>query len=661
MHIVFEIFSLFITKGGCVVKNYNENPMRFLLDFLHQEEEFNKDENRDDIRFIGYALDVRFNNVEVITSDPFKKAVGGIPRNSFLIMTLDNFEDVPLHFTVLKVLDIADTPVQEEQKQIFFEMQKKSMPKLDIITQSELQWSALNTEVLGMFYQNPENEFEIEFSADVNNFVSPYKYRIYAPTEEFLDIIINSTLPKEERVEIGNLRITENRLHFHNKKQNNIPVYTSVLDFLATRTALFGKTRLGKSNIVKLIAQSLIESNQNIGQLIFDINGEYANDNPQDGNTSLRSMYPDDAIVYSLSPKENTQSKLLKLNFYLLPEESHPIIGELLSMNGRDGSIYVESFANVKMPSFREYQNEKLSELERKKILWKIFIYWAILNKAGFELEFDRWDRFDPEFNENLRVQAYGERMPIAKFKNISDLTYEVEKISNFMKKINDVDEIVDSNGIPIFDRDHLALFHFLNPPKAGSGVAMIQPFRRYHDENPNFFIKEIIKSLEQGKTIILDLGNAEQDIMQYYSNRLSKEIFEHQVRKFTNNQLGDHYIQLYFEEAHNLFPANENKDVSIYRRIAKEGAKYHIGMVYSTQSVTTINNDLLNQTENFFVVHLSSEQEVNALANVNSAFKEVKEDLLSVKTPGFARMLTRSHRFVVPVQAKQFKKKECD
>jgi DNA helicase HerA-like ATPase len=110
----------------------------------------------------------------------------------------------------------------------------------------------------------------------------------------------------------------------------------------------------------------------------------------------------------------------------------------------------------------------------------------------------------------------------------------------------------------------------------------------------------------------------------------------------------------MYFEEAHNLFPAREQKD-DIYSKIAKEGAKFHIGMVYSTQSVTTINPDLLNQTENFFITHLSSQDEVNALSKVNVSYESLKDDILRTKTTGFVRLLTRSHRFVIPVQANKF------
>ena len=74
-------------------------------------------------------------------------------------MVPDSFEQngtsIPPHFTLLRVLDSAPTPLTKEVQQTYFELQKKSMPELDIFTQSELQWGALKTKVLGMFYPHP--------------------------------------------------------------------------------------------------------------------------------------------------------------------------------------------------------------------------------------------------------------------------------------------------------------------------------------------------------------------------------------------------------------------------------------------------------------------------------------------------------------------------
>ena len=83
---------------------------------------------------------------------------------------------------------------------------------------------------------------------------------------------------------------------------------------------MFGKTRLGKSNVVKLIAQNMIDATKethNVGQLIFDINGEYANDNPQDNNSSIYSANKDICEVYALTKREGTPSKEMLIIYFI--------------------------------------------------------------------------------------------------------------------------------------------------------------------------------------------------------------------------------------------------------------------------------------------------------------------------------------------------------
>ena len=325
----------------------NQNhPLRILKEFLDNEEALERAKQHDRRRFVGYALRIGYGEITIITADPYKINVGGIPRNSLLIMVPPSFKSnngqLPLHFTLLRVLDTAPTPLETEVQQTYFELQKKSMPELDVFTQSELQWGALETSVLGMFYPHPDENDAVEFSGDLNNLLSAHKYIIYSPDDKLLHLVTNSMVPEENRFLIGRIRLTECRLPLPNKPLPNVDVYLSTRDFMGTRTAMFGKTRLGKSNVVKLIAQSLIETTEkskNVGQLIFDINGEYANDNPQDDSFSIRSAYPKSCIVYALTRKEKTPSEELKLDFYENPKESHKIIRTLLIDEGRS-SIY---------------------------------------------------------------------------------------------------------------------------------------------------------------------------------------------------------------------------------------------------------------------------------------------------------------------------------
>ena len=107
-------------------------------------------------------------------------------------MVPSDFDLLPPHFTLLRVLEAAPTPLSQAVQQTYFELQKKSMPELDVFTQSELQWGALRTAVLGMFYPHPFEPNTIEYSGDLNNFVSAHKYRLYAPSDELLNLIVNS-------------------------------------------------------------------------------------------------------------------------------------------------------------------------------------------------------------------------------------------------------------------------------------------------------------------------------------------------------------------------------------------------------------------------------------------------------------------------------------
>jgi hypothetical protein len=637
------------------------HPLRVLKDFLDAENANETAKKYGELRFVGYVLDITYDSIVIITSDPFKIAVGGVPRNSLLIMTpAVQSENLSPHFTLLRVLDAAPTPLTKDTQQTFFELQKKSMPELDVFTQAELQWGALHTEVLGMYYPHPERQDAVEFAGDMNNFVSAHKYRVYSPDDALLDLVVNTLVPQENRFSLGKLRLTECRLPLPDKKQPDVNVQVSTRDFMAARTAMFGKTRLGKSNVVKLIAQSLIETtkkSKNVGQLIFDINGEYANDNPQDGNLSLRGAYEDECIVYALAPKGKTNSRPLKLDFYEHPDRSLRVLSNLLVNEGRN-AIYVASFRGVSLPALVDV--ESLPHNEKLRAKRKILMFWAILHKAGFpadETKLKSLISFDPGFSQENRDAAHGKKNP-AKVFSLDGLVQEFEAFTDLNRQATIMS--TSGNGKPLFDPDDNALLGFLKPT-AGAGPRMLQRYKIYHDPKAGNFIEEIIDEMDKGQTVILDLGNADEEVMRYFSEELASAVLFHQVNKFTENKLGDHYMQLYFEEAHNLFPVKEEATVDIYRRLAKEGAKYHIGMVYSTQSVTTINRDLLAQTENFFVAHMSSQDEVNTLAKMNVAFTSMRDDILRARTPGYIRMLTRSHRFVVPVQARKFDPKKAN
>ena len=645
---------------------YQSNPIRVLIDFLQNESRNEQAANYGAMRFVGYVLDIGFEDAKIITSDPFKLAVGGVPRGSFLIMAPDTFRGMPPHFTLLRVTDTAPTPLSREVQQTYFELHKKSMPELDIWTRSELQWGALSAKVLGMFFPDINDSEKVSFSGDVNNVVSAHRYKVYSPNEELLDLIVNGIVNEANQFSIGSLRLTECRLPFANSPPLNINVNVSTSDFRGYRTAMFGKTRLGKSNVVKIIAQSIIETTEqsrNVGQLIFDINGEYANDNPQEDNRSIRSAFPERCEVYAIAERENTPSQPLRLNFYEQPDTCIRLFRPFLEQRGRT-SQYITSFYSVQLPNIEDIL-QMAPGSQRTRAVRKIQMYWAILHKAGYPVDEQRLRainltggsrhaprHFDPHFNQRLITAVYQNQA----FQNpitIDELKNHLERVESF-SQANSGHQALRSNSGALFDADDEALMYFLNPP-TGGGPRMLREFMQYHDPQAGEIVNQILASLDDGQTVILDLGNAADEIRRYFSDLLSWAVFNNQESKFTNNELADYYVQLYFEEAHNLFPKDQKDLTGVYSRFAKEGAKFHIGMVYSTQSSSTINNELLAQTENFFVAHISSQNEANALAKLQVQYEGLQPEILKTRTPGYMRMLTFSNRFVIPVQVNRF------
>ncbi len=647
---------------------YQDNPLRTLIAFVEAERRYEESQTYDQMMFVGYVLEIGYNEATIITSDPFKKAVGGVPRGSFLIMAPDSFDGIPPHFTLLRVTDTAPTPLSKEVQQTYFELHKKSMPEIDVWTKGELQWGAFRSRVLGMFYPHPDEPNAMAFSGDVNNVVSAHRYKVYSPPEDLLNLIVNGIVRPSNQFSIGDLRLTECTLPFANVQRPNVPVVVSTDDFRGYRTAMFGKTRLGKSNVVKIIAQSIIETStedQTVGQLIFDIDGEYANDNPQDDSASIRSAYPDVCKVYALTQRPSTPSEPLKLNFYEQPDQCISILRTQLELS-QQGAQYVRSFYSVQLPNIDDVS--ALSPGSQKiRAIRKIQMYWAILNKAGFSADEGRLrglsltggsrnapSHFNPHFNGALIEEVHGDASAFTAPRTLDELTRHLERVEEFRQGNPTHSVLTSSSGSSLFDADDLALLYFLQPA-IGGGPRILRPFMTYHDHQAGNFVQSILSELDDGMTVILDLGNATDEMRRYFSDMLSRAVFAHQENKFTSNNLGNHFVQLYFEEAHNLFPRGEREITGVYARFAKEGAKFHIGMVYSTQSPSTISKELLAQTENFFVAHMSSQDEVNTIARLQSLYDGLQQDILQTRTPGYMRMLTFSNRFVVPVQVNKF------
>ena len=616
----------------------------------------------EETKLVGFLNSLDYKNAIVCTHENFLRNVSGCPKHTYLIGILNDLISNPdistkREFIILEVMDATINPNQNEMNVTQFEIFKKVLPSLDPYTQNELSWKALNCKIIGTFYTDKKDPDNFTYSYDNSNLFAPISYKIFKPCKEILNIILNNHFIKNNNnvipATIGYYRPTENLSYLEDHPEEKTNVRVDLKDFIGKRAALFGKTRLGKSNTVKLILRYIIESDLPVGQLVFDINGEYANDNEQDSGISIASMFKDKISIYAIKPRKGSKANILKINFYMQVEKGMSILRDMLRkeniVSQNATGFYSAEIRNI--DKIRDYKREK-NHRDFNKYMNKYLMYVAILFKAGFK---------DPPTNINYKF--YFPQDVFSSYKSIYSkekdwtldmLMTEMALICRFLSYQKKDNPNINSNELPFFDQEDLALLDFYQPSNSAGGTKVITKYKEFHSSNANDFTKTIIEDLKNKKTVILDLGNTEEHLRQYFSDYICAALFQYQEDRFTENNL-QIYFQLYFEEAHNIFPREKGSVRDIYSKIAKEGAKFKIGIVYSTQSPSTVSGELLAQTENFFIGHISSRDEVNSLIKIESHFENHSEEISAIKTKGYMRIYTASHRYVVPVQIKLF------
>lgn len=650
--------------------------------------------------YVGNPFYLDYDKARLLVADAWKIKAGGLPQGSFLLAYYTNPLDVEVREAVLlRVLGPTSLPTDSDVVASMVEFYKEGLSSegrkvnIDELTRYEFSFSGLECRVLGTFYTDKENT--TCFGADVENFVSAHHYKVIKPSQEVLGKIVNfrkgEITGNATDIELGSIRYSSTRRF--QEAMPSVPVYVTPKDFLGKRTAMFGMTRTGKSNTVKITIEAvesmtnlavnvelpnkrgerkvteaelnLLEPFENnkprypIGQIIFDINGEYANANLQDKGTAIFEIYSKKTIRYSVIMKDDF--RVMKVNFYDDIESGLELIRSYLAEASGD---YLKSFLAIDLTPPDSYKDEPDGS-EATRHDRRVAAYLCVLKKAGFKEP----QGFKVKFCGNKILNELAGGIDPERGISLDDAVswwttiwdnYTVDKyFSDYQKKSKKewADEDLKSILVMLTKRKTPT------SPKV-SGFAKLDAIKDQHTEQKGEpFDTEIVEHLRKGGIVIADLSQGDPSLQRMFSERICRKIFQDAMLRFISNE-PNNFIQFYFEEAHNLFPKKDDKDLAqIYNRLAKEGAKLHLGMTYATQEVSSISSNILKNTQNWFIAHLNNEDETRELRKYYD-FGDFTEGLVRFSAgsdQGFVRMKTYSNPFVVPVQVKLFKKKSAE
>ena len=672
-------------------------------------------------QYIGDLITLDYGHADILVHDTQRNRANGIPHGCLLLATritpvdlYNNAFPSDPSLLLIRVSESARLRSDADLETARLDAVKRANDtdrtydesgQTDQFTLNMLRYSGIRCRILGTFRACPPGRdgWTVHFGSDISNFNAGQGMKIYKPTGDSLEEIVNRRRVEEgssSARRVGRLRYSAAVIEADVPEA--VPVSIQASDFIAQRTALFGMTRTGKSNTTKTIAKALFElrsedAGVKVGQLIFDPNGEYANDNPQDQGC-LRNLqyerleYEGQVQTYGSHPHpHDPERNITKFNFYGAQEPQSPpmnkrdleqvlhglyrgkqIIDDALA---EETAGYVTDFVNARLDDIRGAVGER-ARGEYTRFRRRLFVYRCTLANAGFtppeqlpvtnglfSKEIRDLMRESPETAQYVSwLDGNGDPIPWDVAGNFVQAFAQWTKTDAFKRFDRDYAETPKNRGRNWADSHLKGLLRIYDNTR---GLAMARNARVWHDlTSDEDYAEAIVRQVRDGNLVIVDQLLGDPDLNRQAAKRIVLRLFNAQQQNFVNARLDPEtgefvrppHVIIYAEEAHTLLPrSSEDDNTNIWARIAKEGAKFNIGMVYSTQEPSSIQANILKNTENWFIAHLNNTDETNQISKFND-FKDFAGGIINVSEKGLVKMRTQSSYFTIPVQIDEFK-----
>jgi DNA helicase HerA-like ATPase len=184
----------------------------------------------------------------------------------------------------------------------------------------------------------------------------------------------------------------------------------------------------------------------------------------------------------------------------------------------------------------------------------------------------------------------------------------------------------------------------------------LLPPIRRLHRSGSTLG-KNILAELRQNRVVIVDVSLLGSEDSLAITGMLMWRIFQHNVRHMTDVANPTVRCLAVMEEAQTILGERVLDDRNVFVRWVKEGRKYGLGCVLVTQQPSSISGQIISQGDNFFVLHLLNDGDLQTLKRHNAYYSdEILGFIRGEPIPGNCYFWSApSQPFVLPVRVRNF------
>ena len=565
-------------------------------------------------RFVGFTLHSTYGDMIVMTNDVWRERCNGLPMNGYLLATSLDPENIPTaaeidrRVVLLRITARCEIGTDRECQRAIMEhfqanpdTNSPTLDEMEPISRGMLQWSGINTKVLGTFYL--ADDTELSLGADVEDFFAARHMKVYKPATEALGMIVNFVDPVRRRkamedaqaqgmkgtptpFQIGTVRFTSSSHMSARDGVEGVAVNVFPGDFLARRTAVFGMTRTGKSNttktMVSAVALSAFETDLPVGQLVFDINGEYSNANNQDQGSSLHEVFADNTVRYRALETDGFRD--VRVNFYESIDLGLTFIGSNLREAGGALADDLQTFASLDLAE--PDSNDRSAHVHWRR---QRAVYQCILYRAGFKapsalkVEFDAgkealqviYDALPDIAKEHPAAKLADKPASVAAYFELEGrgsgrFAALPEAAATFWEAVREVEHGLDGHRSSTQGIRGSSGKKWLNPLEIGLLAVLVGkssktdgPIRssnairnaaiQFHSPGGSADVgSDIYKLLQQGRIVIVDLSVGPPSVRERMAERIARKVFDLSSDSFVAGKVPPR-IGLYVEEAQTL------------------------------------------------------------------------------------------------------------
>ena len=588
---------------------------------------------RERARKVGSVYTISYSSAIVAIYDYDREQAGGLPKNAFLLAAKPDTDESFILLRIQKEARLPAAPANDQTRQESIEDMGNQGPWADRLpdwVKDKMSLHGLECSVLGTFLDQGNGKYR--YAEDIDNYYEVNQLMVWKPDATTLDLIVNhqhrtNDIPIANKVtKIGCTRFAAAPPEHGTKVDFKI----NPTDIMKRRTVYFGMSRSGKSNGLKIVAETIYRLRQDnpehrIGQIIFDLSGEYAQDNYQDGKGLHRvhetiglPRQPEVATYGLMTVPWDKPRTIMKLNFFGDPipkpwqtdqdtDKVEQALDQLLAgkeiIKGimvNETARYTTAFRDVDLTVERSSAGNISAQTRyyRAVLAYRTALAAAGLHRPNWQPTIQgpgQYSIFSKELIAALKLDKnqrsdnktdYHQASTIleSSVQNQFGITWDQLRtvftaLSRFIEDKKsyfdtfEQDYITNSSSHESWAdsrfRAVLCIFDLRN------GVRVFQIAQEQHDPTTsNDFAEAVVNDLQEGKLVIIDQSAGDPDQNQAAAERIMWRIFTSQQERFRSllaqfdptappeeSQATKGHVIVYIEEAHNRLPRANASD----------------------------------------------------------------------------------------------------